>query len=232
MPLASGLHAESDWTRLRAMYVASARLAVAISAPLAAILSVLAPTILTLWIGPSYAVYWPVVLLISASSVVALSQWPSGSMLQGMARHNILAVTSILNGVLNLGLSLILVKHVGITGVALGTLIPAVLEGMVIIPYAMRLLGVSWLRLVRDAWIPALLPVAPTVAVLYALQSTVQPQNWIVLGLIAACGGLVYLFMYFLFRATSSERELVWNVLGQAMDFARTRSQSWRSARS
>jgi O-antigen/teichoic acid export membrane protein len=232
MPLASGLHAESDWTRLRAMYVASARLAVAISAPLAAILTVLSPTLLTLWIGPAYAVYWPVVLLISASSVVALSQWPSGAMLQGMARHNILAVTSILNGVINLGLSLILVRHMGITGVALGTLVPAVLEGMVVIPFSMRLLGVSWFRLLRDAWIPALVPVAPAVAVLYALQSALQPQNWIVLGLIAATGGLVYLAVYFLFRATASEREMAWNVLTQAMDIARARSQAWRSARS
>jgi O-antigen/teichoic acid export membrane protein len=231
MPLASGLHAESDWTRLRAMYVASARLAVAISAPLAAILSVLAPTLLTLWIGPTYAVYWPVVLLISSSSVVALSMYPSGAMLQGMARHNILAVTSILNGVFNLGLSLILVRVMGITGVALGTFVPGVLEGMIVIPYSMRLLGVPWPRLLRDAWIPALVPVIPAAGVLYALQAALQPDNWIVLGLIAAVGGLVYLAVYFLFRATASEREMVWNLLSQAMELVRARSEARRSAR-
>jgi O-antigen/teichoic acid export membrane protein len=232
MPLASGLHAEKDWTRLRAMYVASARLAVAISAPLAAILSVLSPTILTLWIGPSYATYWPVVLLISVSSVVALSQWPSGSMLQGMARHNILAVTSILNGLINLGLSLFLVRRLGIFGVAIGTLVPAVLEGIVVIPYAMRLLGVGWPRLLRDAWVPALVPLLPAVGVLYALQMALQPQNWIVLGLIAAAGGLIYLAGYLLFRATGSEREMIANLLSQALEFARARGEAWRSARS
>ncbi len=223
MPLASGLHAESDWTRLRAMYVASSRLAVAISAPLAAILSVLAPTLLTLWIGPEYARYWPVVLLISLSSVVGISQYPAGAMLQGMARHNILAVTSILNGIVNLGLSLVLVRYLGITGVALGTLVPTVIEGLVIMPYSMRLLRVSWGTVLRDAWIPALVPTIPAVAVLYALQSAMQPDSWILLGVTAAVGGLVYAVVYFLFRATSREREMVWGLLSRAMSFARTR---------
>lgn len=223
MPLASGLHAESDWTRLRAMYVASSRLAVAISAPLAAILSVLAPTFLTLWIGPQYARYWPVVLLISLSSVIGISQYPAGAMLQGMARHNILAVTSILNGVVNLGLSLVLVRSMGINGVALGTLVPTILEGIVIIPFSMRLLGVRWSDVIRDAWIPALVPVIPTVAVLYALQAAMQPSSWILLGLTAAVGGLVYMVFYFIFRATATERQMVWNLLNRAMSFARAR---------
>jgi O-antigen/teichoic acid export membrane protein len=224
MPLASGLHAESDWTRLRAMYIASSRLALGISAPLAAILSVLAPSLLTLWIGPEYAVYWPVVLLISLSSVVGISQYPAGAMLQGMARHNILAVTSILNGIINLGLSVLLVRQMGITGVALGTFVPAVLEGIVIMPFTMRLLGVSWSNVVRDAWIPALAPALPAVAVLIALQAAIKPGNWFVLGLIAALGGVVYATVYFIFRATSTEREMVWNALSRAKSLARARS--------
>jgi O-antigen/teichoic acid export membrane protein len=223
MPLASGLHAESDWKRLRGMHLASTRLAVAISAPVAAILTVLAPTFLTLWIGPAYAASWPVVLLISMSSVVAISQYPSGAMLQGMARHNILAVTSILNGLLNLGLSLFLVRHMGITGVALGTLVPAVLEGLVILPYSMRLLRVGWTDLIREALIPALAPLLPAVAVLYALQATVQPRNWLALGIIAAMGALAYVLVYFVFRATATEREMVWNALNRAMTLARAR---------
>ncbi len=224
MPLASGLHAESDWGRLRGMYIASTRLAVAISAPLAAILTVLAPSFLTLWIGPEYARYWPVVLLISMSSVVGISQYPAGAMLQGMARHNILAVTSIANGAINLGLSLYLVRHMGIVGVALGTFVPALLEGMVIMPYSMRLLRVGWGDVLRDAFIPALAPMLPAVAVLYALQAAVQPQSWLELGITAAVGGLVYMMVYFVFRATTAEREMVWNMVTRALSFARARS--------
>ncbi len=221
MPLASGLHAESDWTRLRAMYIASSRLAIAISAPLAAILTVLAPSLLTLWIGPDYAAYWPVVLLISLSSVVGISQYPAGAMLQGMASHNILAITSIANGLVNLLLSLFLVRHMGITGVALGTFVPALLESIVIMPYTMHLLHVSWSDVIRQAWLPALAPTLPAVVVLYALQSTLHPGNWILLGLIAVVGGLTYGVVYFMFRATATERAMVRGVLDWAVELAR-----------
>jgi O-antigen/teichoic acid export membrane protein len=223
MPLASGLHAESDWTRLRAMYVASTRLAVAISAPLAVILTVLAPSLLTLWIGPAYANYWQVVLLISLSSVAGISQYPAGAMLQGMARHNILSMTSIANGVINLLLSLYLVRHMGITGVALGTFVPVLLEAALIMPFTMRLLKVRWPVVLRDAWLPALAPAVPAALVTYALQALAQPHSWIMLGLIAAIGGLVYAAVYFIFRATATEREMVWNMLSRALTFVRTR---------
>jgi hypothetical protein len=90
----------------------------------------------------------------------------------------------------------------------------------------MKLLDVPWSRLLRDAWVPALVPVLPAAGVLYGLQALLQPQNWIVLGLIAASGGLVYLVIYFLFRATGSEREMAYNMLGRAMAFARTHSRA------
>lgn len=226
MPLASGLHAEKDWTRLRAMYVVSSRLAIAIAAPLAVILSALAPTMLTLWIGAEYAVYWPVVLLISLSSVVAISQYPAGAMLQGMARHKILAVTSIANGIINLVISLILVQKMGITGVAIGTFVPAVLEALFVMPYTMRLLGVRWSDVLKDAWLPALAPAIPAGLVLYALQAALHPNNWFALGMIAAAGGFVYAAVYFVFRATAAEREMVWQVAGQVVCRARSLAQA------
>ena len=114
MPLASGLHAERDWTRLRAMYVASTRLALAIAAPLAVILTVLAPSLLSIWVGPEYA--RP---LADRAADLACPASPGSAsirpapMLQGMDRHKILAITSILNGLLNLGLSLFLVRPHG-----------------------------------------------------------------------------------------------------------------------
>jgi O-antigen/teichoic acid export membrane protein len=223
MPLASGLHAESDWKRLRRMYLASSRLALAISVPVAGILTVLAPTFLTLWIGPAYAAYWPIVLVIAASSVVGISQYPAGAILQGMARHNILAVTALLNGLINLALSLILVRHLGLIGVALGTLAPTVLESLVIMPFSMRLLRVRGSDLAREAFMPALAPLLPAVAILYALQSALRPHSWLTLGAIALAGGLIYVLVYFVFRATATEREMVWSVLNRAVSYARAR---------
>jgi O-antigen/teichoic acid export membrane protein len=224
MPLASGLHAERDWSRLRAMHIASTRISIAIAAALAAVLATLAPSLLRLWVGPGYAQHWPVVLLIALSSVAALSIYPAGAILQGMDRHKLQAITSILNGALNLALSLVLVRSMGIVGVALGTLIPTALEAAILTPYTVRQLKAGWGPLLRDAWAPAFLPVLPAVAVLYALQEAMRPDSFLALGIIAAAGLLVYGMVYFIFRATAGEREIFQGLVSKAMAYARARS--------
>jgi O-antigen/teichoic acid export membrane protein len=222
MPLASGLHAERDWLRLRAMFVASTRMSIAIAAAIAAVLSTLAPSLLTLWVGPEYAQHWPVVLLISLSSVAALSIYPAGAILQGMNRHKLQAITALAGGAINVVLSLILVRRIGIAGVALGTLIPAMLEVAILTPYTLRQLNADWGALIRDAWAPALAPVLPAVAVLYALQAALQPASFVVLGIIAAAGLAVYGLVYFIFRATAGERELFQGFVIKAVALARS----------
>ena len=222
MPLASGLHAERDWPRLRSMYVASTRIALAIAAALAAVMTVLSPSLLSIWVGPEYARTWPIVLLISLASVAGISVYPAGAVLQGINRHKVLAITSILNGALNLGLSLVLVRSMGITGVALGTLIPTAIEAVILTPYTMRQLNASWASLLREAWAPALGPVLPAVAVVYALQAALQPQSFVLLGVIAAAGLAAYGLVYFVFRATAGEREMFQGFVMKAVALART----------
>jgi hypothetical protein len=83
---------------------------------------------------------------------------------------------------------------------------------------------VSWTGLFREALVPALAPLLPAVVVLHALQAAVQPDNWLALGAVAAAGGLTYALVYFVFRATATEREMVWNLLNRAVSLARARS--------
>jgi O-antigen/teichoic acid export membrane protein len=206
------------------MYSASTRVSIAIAAALAAVVSVLAPSFLRLWVGPEYSQYWPVVALISLSSVAALSIYPAGAILQGMDRHKIQAITSILNGALNLVLSLILVRRMGIVGVALGTLIPIALEAAILTPYTLRQLRADWRLLLRDAWLPALAPTVPAVVVLYALQASAQPSSFIALGAIAAAGLAAYGLVYFVFRATAGEREVFHGFVMKAVALARARA--------
>lgn len=72
------------------------------------------------------------------------SQWPASLVLQGMARHRPIALMGIGSGIVNLVLSILLIRWIGIMGVALGTLVPTDLEcfGFVLL-YAMRVTGVS-----------------------------------------------------------------------------------------
>jgi len=223
LPLASELHAENDQARLRALYVVSTRLTLASFLPIGAALVVLAPALLSLWVGPEYGRYAPLVLILTVAGLIDTSLWPAGFVLQGMARHQRLAVISLGAGVANLVLSVLLVRPLGITGVALGTLIPTVLEAVLfVLPYTLRVIGISVREAITDIWLPSFLPAIPTVLILLLLREMLQPTSLLLVGLEAAIGVLVYVLGYLSLDANHMERNTSRNAVRSALRVAET----------
>jgi O-antigen/teichoic acid export membrane protein len=208
LPLASELHAEDDRSRLRSLYTASTRLTLAIFLPIGCVLVILARAFLGVWVGAAYADYAHLVAILTLASLIVTSQWPAGAILQGMARHRLLAVTSTCTALANLALSIALLHPFGLTGVALGTLIPTAAEGLgFVLPYAMRVIGVSAAEALKEIFIPALLPAIPVAILLYALQQVVEPSSLLSIMVMAASGELVYMLGYLSVGASQVERQ-------------------------
>ncbi len=71
-------------------------------------------------------------------------QIPPATLLYGISKHRVYSFIVVAEGLVNLGLSLVLVKKYGIIGVALGTLIPIFVTSFFIVPYyANRVIQVS-----------------------------------------------------------------------------------------
>ena len=65
--------------------------------------------------------------------------------LVGMAKHKILAYVTLAEGVTNLLLSVLLVRRIGLIGVAWGTVIPHIISTAIIIPlYTLSILKMTW----------------------------------------------------------------------------------------
>ena len=224
MPLASELHAEADMERLRSLYKHSSRLALVLFLPFGIVLTMLAREVLTLWVGPAYAGYDYLVLILTLNGLVLMSQWPAGSLLQGIARHRLLAFTSLGSGLVNVVLSIILVQPFGLTGVALGSLIPTTLECFCfILPFSMRVIGISLLEMVREVFLPGLLPAVPTVIILYLLEQWLAPTSLLLTGVVAGCGVLIYLAGYLSLGASKSERQTCRNFVLGTLQFLSVR---------
>jgi O-antigen/teichoic acid export membrane protein len=223
MPLASQLHAENDRLRLRALYLTSTRLTLAVFMPLALGVSILAQPFITVWVGAIYARYDYLVWILTAASFMVTSQWPAGAILLGMGRHRILAFVTLGSAFVNLGLSLALVHPLGLIGVALGTLIPATIENLfIVLPYVMRVNGTNLRTVLREIGGPALLPAIPMAAVLYLLREIVQPTSFVAIFAIGGAGLVVYLGAYALIGAGPAERELGRDFLHTAIRFTKT----------
>jgi O-antigen/teichoic acid export membrane protein len=223
LPLASELHASDDRDRLRAMYTAGTRLTLVIFVPMACTLIILARPILAAWVGADYADYAPLVVILTLAGLIDTAQWPAVSILQGMARYRPVGLMAIGSALANLGLSLVLVRPFGLTGVALGTLIPTCVEGFLFVtPYAMRVMRVGPADLFGKSLAPALLPAVPLVLLLAACAPFV-PAALPVIACVVAGGALVYAVAYLLLGATSAERQLCRHVLVLALTFAKER---------
>lgn len=108
---------------------------------------------LRLWMGAEYARQsGPVLLwLVTAAMICPLSATYT-PIYYAMNRHQWAARLSLLEAAANLGLSVVLALRLGIVGVAIGTVVPALLNQVVAQPlYATRLLDVSRRRYYGDA---------------------------------------------------------------------------------
>jgi O-antigen/teichoic acid export membrane protein len=224
LPLASELHAENDQGRLRSLYITSTRLTLAIFLPVGCTLVVLTRPILTLWVGAAYAGFAHLVLILTLANLIDTSLWPAGSVLQGMARHRPLAVMSMCTAVANLALSIVLVRSWGLTGVALGTLIPIAIECIgLVLPYVMRVLGISLKQALKEMFLPALLPAAPMVVVLHTLQFAVDSSSLLSMMALIGVGFLVYVIGYLSVGASQFERQTYLNVTLSMVRFGKAR---------
>ncbi len=207
MPLAAQLHAENDHARLRTLYVTSTRLTLAIFLPIACSLVILARPFLTIWVGAAYADSTNLVLILTISSLLEIVLWPAGSILQGMARHRRLAVIAIGSALLNLGLSVLLVRPFGVTGIALGTLIPTSVECVCfVMPYAMRVIGVTVWAVLREIFIPTMTPIVPMAIVIYNLREILKPASLISIATIAGVGLILYVTIYLSVTVTAEQQ--------------------------
>ena len=224
LPLASELDAENDRARLRSLYITSTRLTLAIFLPVGCVLIVFASAILSAWVGAEYAEYSHLVIILTVASLIATSQWPAGSILQGIARHRLLAGTSTCSALANLALSIGLLYPFGLMGVALGTLIPTTAECLgFVLPYAMRVVGVSTSEAFKQIFLPSMIPAVPMIIFLYVLQRVVEPLSLLSIMPLAGVGVVVYLTGYLSMGASAVERQICRSFAASTMRFAKAR---------
>jgi O-antigen/teichoic acid export membrane protein len=227
LPLASQLHAEGDAARLQAVYLTGTRLAMALSFPIGVTVLVLAEPFIRAWVGPAFLPAVPITIVLTVSSMVALTQWPAGAIFQGMARHRPLAIGALLTGIANIVLSVVLVQQIGLLGAAVGTLIPTALESLFfVLPYATRRLGIRLVDVVRNCLIPAGLPLIPCLAVAIGLRLAIEPSSVWSVAAIGAAATLTYFVAYLFLGAGPLERDLVRVVLGRINRWMRRSSPS------
>jgi O-antigen/teichoic acid export membrane protein len=187
--------------RLREILLEGTRLSLAAVVPIVTALVVLADPLIRAWVGakkPELLGSVPVLQILGFAVAIRVGNGTAAMMLKGAGRHRLLAFVNLGTALANVALSVLFVRVWGLTGVALGTLIPVAFSAFFILqPAASRRVGVPMRTvLLRSVW-PAVWPGAVMGAVLLLTRSAVPPVISAVLGQMVL-GGLLYIALFVL----------------------------------
>lgn len=169
----------------------------------------LGPAFIERWIGAEYLDVFPALaLVVAANGLYRGSAETNSRILQGTARHRILALGSILHGVVNAALSVLFIElGFGLFGVALGLVLPGVAIWYCWIPNATcRLIGEKrrtyWARQIKTTAIG----IAACVGPFWLARRFAAPNYATLIVLAGVCASCYFAFVY-LFGTTRAEKE-------------------------
>lgn len=200
--------------RLQMILVQGTKLSLALAAPVCLGLIVLAEPLVYGWVGRQFSASILPLQILLAVVVIRISTASANLILKGSGGHRLLTFTNVTTAVVNVTLSVVLIRQFGLIGVALGTLIPVGASAVfVLYPAACRRVGLPTGVPLRQAIWPAMWPSAVMVAGLMWLGERLPPSNLFEVAIHLTAGGLVYAALFFGLALAADERRLYWTKL-------------------
>jgi O-antigen/teichoic acid export membrane protein len=174
-PLASSLQAKNDMDGLQKLILRSSQLGAMIAVPIAITFILRGGHFIGLWMGPQYADLSGKVLAVLAGTLLfASANTPTGGVMLGLGKHKPIVPVLLIEGTLNLTLSILLLKRMGVLGVAVGTLIPSLATSLLFWPwYVRRMVKIAPLTYITNAWLRPAIALVP-----FGLASYVTDRFW------------------------------------------------------
>ena len=175
-PAASKLDAEARHDKLQQLLLGGVRYASLIMLPIALTFILRGKTFIGLWMGQEYAdpsghVLW----ILSLALVFSACNQSAQAVVLGVSKHKLVVPAVVAEGLANLGLSIALVRTMGIVGVAWAAAIPSIAVSLLFWPlYLRRYLDVPVRDYVLAAWLRPGLAVLP-----FALASLAIERFWL-----------------------------------------------------
>ncbi len=210
-PMVAQSYGRGDGDRIKMVLLEGTRLQLGVSLPILALLYFHAPTFIEAWMGSEYLDSVPVLRILVLGVVCATIQLNPASVLIMTSRIRFVGYAGVAAALLNLIISIILVKVWGLEGVATGTLITAFTLQMLLICYtACRQEGVSLWQFTRKGILSSIPALLPTLLLAYELRAWLGIDGLGDIFLQSAICGFVYLFLFLFTAISKDERKRTW----------------------
>jgi len=215
-------HAESSrLDRLQSILLIGTRMSLATVIPIGVPLMLMGDPLIRAWVGPDFHGSVIVVQLLALTVMVRIGIATAQTLLKAAGRHQLVAYTNITTGIVNLGVSIVLARHIGLAGVAIGTLVPVTAAGLfVIFPAGCRRVELPLMRALVDAVWPAVWPAAAMAAYIALTRPLIPVSLFPVLANMGVAA-LVYVATFLAFGITATERRFYFSKVFEATAWAR-----------
>ncbi len=207
MPIFSQYEAKGDYKSIREKFMFITKLSSYLSIFIGGTLIIFGQPFIERWVGKEYLSSYPVLVVLLIPSIIASMQSPSVQLLYGISKHNFYAVSNTIEGVANFILSIILVKKLGIIGVAIGTAIPMIVVKLFIQPvYTCRLIKLSVYKYYFELIMPIILKSCGILLTFWFVFKSFIMPNYLHLLIFATCEFILFTTIVYLTGLNNIER--------------------------
>jgi O-antigen/teichoic acid export membrane protein len=192
--------------RLQAIFIQGTRLSLATVVPMGGAMILMAGPLVQAWVGRGFVGSVVVLQLLSLAVIVRIGTATASTLLKGAGEHRLVAFANVAAALVNLAVSIAIVKPFGLVGVAIGTLVPvAIASSAIIFPAGCRRVQLTIGRGLAEAVWPAVWPAAAMAGFVYATRDLV-PVSLVAVGAEMAMACAVYVAVFVAFGISGRER--------------------------
>jgi O-antigen/teichoic acid export membrane protein len=134
--------------------------------------------LLHFWVGQRFESSYDLLLILTVGYVFTLAQLPANVVIYAFARHQLLGWWTLVEGAMNLMLSIYWGRQFGLVGVALGTTVPMLVTALIFLPWnVLPLLRLRARDYIRDAIARPVIASAAFIGLCYLALGGKQPDN-------------------------------------------------------
>lgn len=123
-PVFSQYEGKNDYDSIRDKFITMNKISIYLAVSIGLTIICFARPFITVWMGEEYVFVVPYVYILVGFFAIDIAQSPGVRVLYGISKHKYYAFMNFAEGILNLIVSLLLVRKYGLMGVVLGTAIP------------------------------------------------------------------------------------------------------------
>ncbi len=214
-PRFSKLYALGDIEGLRGLYLKTVKVSVGIMMPVTIFLLFFGCEFINLWVGPGNFAGMKILLVLLLMNFIHVVGTPAASLLQGIGKNREFVYSEVINAVLNLALSIVLIRSMGLIGVALGTLVASLCTSAWFIPMlACKYTELPVKTYIKHSILPPLLVGVVVGGIVWIFKDNLfTANNFFYLGLNGILIVVVYIVIYLCLGSTREERKMYYRLL-------------------